>query len=494
MKKFWLFAFAAYFVSRFINLTSIPIFTDEAIYLRWSQIMSGDLHYLYLPLTDGKPPLFMWLGALGMKIAPMVDPLFVGRATAVLLGVFGLTGIYFTSYQLFKSKFVSKIAVLFYLISPFTFFYDRFNLADSLLAAIGTWSLGLGVILVRKLSLKIAIILGVVVGLGLWTKSPALEFVLLLPALVLLLDFTARNWKKQAIHYAVLLGVVFVVSRVVYEVLFLLPQAYVINLKNLEFVIPVSQFIQNPFIFVAGNLNAMTLWLTTYLTWPLVFVVVISTLYGVKQRSIPKLILLGYFFAHFFFMVFFNKVIYARFLLMFFPLILIMAAKGIEDLSGVLKNKFLLATLIIVVSLVPIFADWKISFDPINAPIADNDSAQYINGQPAGYGINEVRDFLALEASKNEKITLGMEGTFGLLPYALELYHSQYPNLIEKPIWPEPDTLPKDIAQAAKEMPTYYIVYQRSTTPFENQLQLIGKYRQGNSNSYLKLYKVIPGR
>ncbi len=266
MKKFWLIAFIAYFISRFTNLTSIPIFTDEAIYLRWSQIMSGDLNYLYLPLTDGKPPLFMWLVALGMKIALMVDPLFVGRATAVLLGVIGLTGIYFTSSQLFKSKFVSKIAVLFYLISPFTFFYDRFNLADSLLAAIGTWSLGLGVILVHKLSLKIAIILGIVVGLGVWTKSPALEFVLLLPALILLFDFKAKSLKKQIFHYVVLLGVAFVISRVIYEVLFLLPQAYVINLKNLEFVIPVSQFIKNPFIFFQGNLSALLLWTTTYLT------------------------------------------------------------------------------------------------------------------------------------------------------------------------------------------------------------------------------------
>ena len=119
---FWTLVFGAYFISRFTNLTSIPIFTDEAIYLRWSQIMSGDLHYLYLPLTDGKPPLFMWLVALGMKIAPMVDPLFVGRATAVLLGALGLVGIYFTSNQLFKSKFVSKIAVLFYLIFPIHFF------------------------------------------------------------------------------------------------------------------------------------------------------------------------------------------------------------------------------------------------------------------------------------------------------------------------------------------------------------------------------------
>ena len=216
MKKFWFLIFVGYFVSRLINLTSIPIFTDEAIYLRWSQIISGDLRYLYLPLTDGKPPLFIWLVAIGMKIAPLLDPLWVGRATTVSLGVVGVLGIYFTSHQLFKNKLVSQISTFFYLISPFSFFYDRFNLTDSLLAAIGTWSLGLGVMLVHTLKVKIAIILGIVIGLGLWTKSPALEFFLLLPSLIVLLDYKKVDWKKQIVRYAILLGVVFVVSRFIY--------------------------------------------------------------------------------------------------------------------------------------------------------------------------------------------------------------------------------------------------------------------------------------
>ena len=453
MKKFWLIVFIVYFITRLINLTSIPIFTDEAIYLRWSQIISGDLHYLYLPLTDGKPRLFMWLVAIAMKIFPVWDPLFVGRATAVLLGTLGLTGIYFTSYKLFKSKFVSGISVLFYLISPFTFFYDRFALADSLLAGIGLWSLGLGVVLVKNLKMKTAVILGVVIGLGLWTKSPAIEFFLLLPALILL------N-KQKIIKYAILLVVVFVISRAIYEVLFLLPQAYVINLKNLEFVIPFSQFIQNPFINFWGNLRALSIWTYAYLTWPMLILILVSVIYGLKQKSIPKLILIGYFFSHFFFMVFFNKVIYPRFLLMFFPLLLILAAKGIEDLK---KFKTLIILIVLVFTL--------------NAPLADTDSQQYLNSWSAGYGIKEINTFFT-----NKKAVVGVEGTFGLMPYALELYQKDHMDLTIKPFWPLPEKLPSNI--------DYLIVYQHDKVPQNWPVELIMKFKQGTGNDYMKLYKI----
>ncbi|KKU74843.1 MAG: hypothetical protein UX99_C0005G0003 [Candidatus Amesbacteria bacterium GW2011_GWB1_47_26] len=46
---------------RFWNLNSLPIFADEAIYVRWSQVMRAESSLRFLPLSDGKQPLFMWL-------------------------------------------------------------------------------------------------------------------------------------------------------------------------------------------------------------------------------------------------------------------------------------------------------------------------------------------------------------------------------------------------------------------------------------------------
>ncbi|MDQ3239358.1 MAG: hypothetical protein M3P33_02430, partial [bacterium] len=59
-------------ISRLYNLSILPIFTDEAIYIRWTEIIwsvrslenAGTL--LFYPLTDGKQPLYMWLSGIPM--------------------------------------------------------------------------------------------------------------------------------------------------------------------------------------------------------------------------------------------------------------------------------------------------------------------------------------------------------------------------------------------------------------------------------------------
>jgi len=51
----------AYFATRLFNLTLMPIFTDEAIYIRWSEIALYDPTWRFISLSDGKQPLMIWL-------------------------------------------------------------------------------------------------------------------------------------------------------------------------------------------------------------------------------------------------------------------------------------------------------------------------------------------------------------------------------------------------------------------------------------------------
>src|SRR3989344_497092 len=44
------------------SLTILPVFADEAIYIRWAQLIIDDWRrYLFFPMNDGKTPLFIWL-------------------------------------------------------------------------------------------------------------------------------------------------------------------------------------------------------------------------------------------------------------------------------------------------------------------------------------------------------------------------------------------------------------------------------------------------
>lgn len=465
-KIFWLIAVPIYFASRLANLTLIPIFTDEAIYLRWSQIISGDLKYLYLPLTDGKPPLFMWLVALLMKFLPGFDPLLVGRLVSVGAGFLGMLGVYFLARQLFASKITAYLAVIFYLICPFTFFYDRFALADTLLSAFGVWSLGLGVFLVRTQRWLVALILGLVLGLGWLTKTPALFFLVLLPLLVLLKP-------KNLVKFAIQLSLAWIIARGIYSLLFFLPQAYVISLKSYEFVVPLAEFLKQPFQFFAGNLRTLSWWEIQYLTWPVVVIILIS----LAKISRPKIILLAYFLSLFLFMGFFNKVIYPRFLLMFTPMLLVLAAAALAEF----KKPYSWLALVVVLVL-PIYTNLKVLTDPVKAPIADTDSTQYLNSWSAGWGIKELNTFFTQETKKYPKITVGTEGTFGLMPYGLELYQDEHPNLEIKPYWPVPEDLPPGL--------DYFIIYQRDSAPASWPVELVAKYQAGSSQDAMRLYKI----
>ena len=72
---------ACYFALRLPNLTLQPIFADEAIYIRWAQVMRAEPTLRFLSLSDGKTPLFMWAMIPFLKV--FSDPLFAGRFLSV---------------------------------------------------------------------------------------------------------------------------------------------------------------------------------------------------------------------------------------------------------------------------------------------------------------------------------------------------------------------------------------------------------------------------
>ncbi|MCL4390442.1 MAG: glycosyltransferase family 39 protein [Patescibacteria group bacterium] len=471
----WVLLTSGYLISRLVNLGIIPIFTDEAIYLRWSQIMANDAALRYLPLVDGKPPLFMWLTAVVMRLLPRLDPLLTGRLVSVGAGLASTIGIFFASYVLFKNKKISYLASLFYILTPFCFFYDRFGLDDSLLAMFGIWSLGLGVLLAKKLRLDVAMIDGIAIGFGLLTKTPANFFLVLLPTLLLFFDFRNKNWQSNLLKLAGLFMVVVVFAQGIFSVLRLFPLFSMIGQKNLEFVVPLSVLITHPLEFFPGNLHSLLSWEFVYLTPLISLISLIGLWVGLKKWPRQTLFLAAGFVLPLVAIALFNKVIYPRYLSTFTPVLLILAAVGLANCKKV--------SLIFLISLIvfawPIYTDLKLITDPVHAPLLQADRDQYLDGWPAGFGVIQIRKYLAGKTG-----VIATEGTFGLMPYSLELYQKDYPNVEIKAYWPLPATAPAGL--------NYVIVYQHPGAPAGWHVELLAKYRQGLGDSYLRLYKVLP--
>src|SRR3989344_1249696 len=183
------------FLIRLTNLTILPVFADEAIYIRWSQIMHSEPTLRFLPLSDGKQPLFMWV--LMVVISRFEDPLISGRLVSVFAG----------SYLIFKSNLAALVSSLIWAISPYAIFFDRMALVDSMLAMFGIWAVFFAIVTVRTLRLDFAMITGFLLGAAHLTKSPSIFFVMMLPVTWLFLKkFDKRHLVKlvglSIVYYA----------------------------------------------------------------------------------------------------------------------------------------------------------------------------------------------------------------------------------------------------------------------------------------------------
>ena len=163
-----------YLIINIVFINKTPIFTDEAIYVRWAQIEANDACLRYISLLDGKQPLFIWIAMIPVKI--LNDSLLAVRLLSVLYGLVSIFGIYFLG-RVLKNSLTGLIAASLFLSSPFFFVYNRLAIYESLISMISVYSVLFTVLLVKKPRVDLSVLLGFTIGLGLLTKSSANFFI-----------------------------------------------------------------------------------------------------------------------------------------------------------------------------------------------------------------------------------------------------------------------------------------------------------------------------
>lgn len=483
-----------FLATRLINLRLWPIFTDEAIYTRWSQIALHDASLRFIPLTDGKQPLWHWFTMAAMKVVS--DPLLAGRFVSVMAGFAAMVGIWFLTYELIGTKRAAYIASFLYLIVPFSLLYDRIALVDSMLTMWGIWALYFGIRTAKSLRLDTAMLTGFAIGAGLLTKSPAVFWQYLYPLSLLFIKDG-----KRIPRWIVLTMPTMVIAEGMRNIMRLSPWMHMIGRKNLEFVVSFTDFFQEPFRWFWGNLPSLWRWWVGSLTWPVMLValtgfalVILPEKHPLSlHRKTKSVVFLGIH-AAFPFLVAagFGKVIFARYLLFVTPPLLIMAAAAVDQIVALKLQLQAKVVFFLFLLIAAGYVDFKILTDPVGAPIISADRDQYIDGFPAGWGIDEVIEFLRDEAG-DKKIFLGTQGTFGLMPASFELYLWDHPNIEIKGYWPVSE-IPEEVAQKAQEKPTYFIYYESSAQqiPSQENIELVTKFKKGTSERYMYLFRVLP--
>ncbi len=478
-----------YLVTRLTNLTLLPIFTDEAIYIRWSQIGAQDANWRFISLVDGKQPLFTWIMMVLLKII-QGDPLYIGRFVSVLAGFGSTIGTAFLAYELFRKKSIAIWASIFYIVSPFTLLYDRMALYDSLVAMLSIWNLYLATLLIKKVRLDVALLLGMTLGLGMLNKTSGFLSLYMLPVTLFLFDWKKDGrWKRFRMWIALFI-VAAILSQVLYSVLRLSPFLHIVTVKNSLFVYTWQEWMTQPFRFVEGNLRGMFDWTWQYLSVPVVFV--IGAGFFVRRVTKEHILLLLWWFLPFIALAAFGKVLYPRFILFMVMPLLVLAAVACDRIFINIRNRFIAIVLVLFLFVPSLNADYYLLTNPASAPIPHADTGQYVNDWPAGGGVKESVAYLTKQAEKGS-ISIYTEGTFGLFPYAVEMYLVDHPNVSIGGIWPLPEIAPPELLTDAAKYPTFFIMNQTQIAPARWPLVLIAEYDKGvNQNSKLRLYRVVP--
>lgn len=475
-----------YLIFRLINLTIIPIFTDEAMYLRWAQWGLGEPQkYLFISLIDGKQPLFIWLTYPYVRF--MNDPLVAGRLVSVLAGLATMFFLYLLTDEIFKNRKITFLSAILYITFPFAAVYDRLAVMDSLLAATFVASLYFQLKLAQHLNLKNALLVATAMGFGFLTKSSAIFFILLMPlSIIFIKDRTKKNifrWSKLFLLSATL-------ALAFNLILYISPLHGMIKMKNEVFVYTLPEMLQNPFNPIQTNLPQLLNYFPPYFGTAWITLIAIGLVLGILRKKIRILYLFLSFLLPFLALAAFGRLVYPRFILfMVMPLLPIIAFITLT-LAQSVKNFPARVIFFLITFMYVVLNTFSIICAPTTASLPSIDAEQLLNSWPAGYGIKEVVAYITKQ-SKTEKVYLATEGTQGLFPYALELYFVNNPNVRIKGYWPVKD-IPLEVREKARTQKTYFIYKDTLNPEPQKNTKEILKVRRGIGNNYLILLEVIP--
>jgi len=428
------------FALRFINLTNLPVFVDEAIYIRWAQIMRAEPTLRFIPLSDGKQPLFMWVVIPFLKV--FEDPLLAGRLVSTLTGLGSLVGISVFAYLLFNSKRIALVAATFYAISPYTVFFDRMALVDSMLSFFGIWFLVFSYLSIKHLRLDMAMLAGFALGGALLTKSPSLFFVILLPSTLLLVPWKQTKGIFTKIGKTISLwGVTIIIGYAIQSILRLGPGFANLGSRNLDYVHPYTHILQSPFDPLLPHLDRAIEWLIALGPFILLVLIIIALLSNARSIPVKMLFLLLWAFLPVVVQSAYAKVFTARYIYFTIPYMLILAASAFYFYENEAKLKVIerytklgkkvLPLLFVMYIVHALFVSTQLVLSPESAPLPRSERSGYLEDWTSGGGIREAAKYIleVHESDPQKPILVGTEGYFGTLPDGLQIYLQGVPNV-----------------------------------------------------------------
>lgn len=402
-----------------INLTLLPIFNDEAIYLDWAWSHTHMPGHLYDSLLDAKQPFIIWIFAIFQNF--FQDPLFAGRIASVLIGAISLTGFYLSA-KIISNRNTAIIASLVFAVIPIVVFYNRQALMEAGVVCIGIWSFFWIVKFIKKPKIVNAINLGVILGIGFMIKSSTLIF--LASAGLIIFYYIFRKNNKELFKPSLFLIVAFVA---VNAIIFINPVFWENFSTNSRYSLSISEIFQFPFNVWMNNISALAEISFIYFT-PTIF---ISGLLGVylmvKSKNNYSILYIAYFAISLFLILLSARGLNQRYLVPFIALLIMPASVFLNSLwSRELWGKIV----VIFIISVPLFVSIAQIYSPDfyilqTSKISRYADDSYIRGQTSGYGTREAILYIKNKASYDSPNMVLFGLNLGNPENAVNLYSSK---------------------------------------------------------------------
>lgn len=479
---------------RVYKLTLIPVFADEAIYIRWSQVMANEATLRFLPLSDGKQPLFMWV--LMFLVRRFSDPLFIGRLVSVGAGLGSLLGVSAVSYLLFSSKKAAIATAMLYALSPYLYFFDRMALVDSMLSMWGIWTFVFAIFTVKTKRIDTAMVAGFMLGCAALTKSPALFIGLLIPSTwILALD--TRSLKSSAItiaKLALLTILMWGIAFGMYNILRLGPNFHLLSSRTQDYVYPLSHILERPLDPLKPHFDRALSWISLMGPSSL-FLLAVFGVVATPKKWRAHLMLLVWWIVPTLIQSEYAKVFTARYTLYTIPPLLIISGAAVMQKSKHLKSAVAMIVALFVAQSTLFIAD--LTTDPQKAQLPQTERSGYLEEWTAGTGIYDISEYLKNEAyvHPEKHIVVGTEGFFGTLPDGLQMYMEGISGVTVIGTGLNFDDVPQSLKDAKKAGDKVYLVVNKSriqiTEPYEARgLKLLEQYKKADRADFTREFVV----
>lgn len=458
-----------YVFTRTAYILRYPIFNDEAIYVRYGQIMvNNPLQRFYSVAHSGKQPLVYWLFGLFNRFVE--EPLLAARFVSIGFGFITLLVLYVLVWRT-GSRRSPLIVGLLYIVCPLAIFFDRLALVDSALTMLYAALCFILVAIPERQWVKKAALLGVLIGTSLWIKSTGLLF--MVASITVMFFMKLRN-------ALLMIAIIIISASIIISPLAFRPEVHRVFEMTSEYVVTSGEFFQS-----LGNrvLNNVVSFILVYIGYVSPFV--LFSVFFMKWSRVTR-ILLWMVIVPTVLVILISRSIHGRYVFFTLPPLLAIASVFLSQ-----HKKLLIMTLatMAMVSAILIVDPVKYFHLFPKFSVFGTESWQYVDGWPSGYGVREALSYV--DVSRGVALAfIAVRWDSGNPEDAVLLYGPRTPNMAVGHLDERLSTY-QTIKEASGIMPMYLITRAGQLGNFRGKRVLLKRFPKPGGEDPVEVYKLI---